>query len=118
MSEPCCRFRALLHGNASMARRLLAGSGADQLALTSPVGNVTVLHAAVLGNCIDLLPQLIARCTAAGISMDEPLEMEGGTLHCRWAAPVRHFFRSLGVEAPERLLGMEDGGTALSVAAR
>lgn len=118
MSEPCCRFRALLHGNALMVRRLLAGSGADQLALVSPVGNVTVLHAAVLGSCTDLLLQPIARCTAAGISIDEPLEMEGGTLHCRWAAPVRHFLRSLGVEAPGRWLGMEDGGTALSVAVR
>ena len=107
-----------MHGNASMARRLLEGSGADQLALVAPASNFTVLHAAVLGGCTASLPQLAALCTAAGVSVDSALRLEGGSLYHVRAAPVLQVLRSLGIERPTQLPGVYDGSTPLSIAVR
>lgn len=107
-----------MHGNASMAHRLLVGSGADQLALVAPVGNFTVLHAAVLGGCAALLPQLAAACTSAGVPVDAALQLGDAFLEFPGAAPVLELLRSWGIQRPQHWPGMHDGATPLSVAVR
>lgn len=95
---------------------MLAGDGADQLALLAPVCNFTVLHAAVLGGCVAVLRQFTAACAAAGVPVDAQLQLgDGVLLHPGWT-PELQFFRDLGVQNPGRLAGTKQGATPLSIA--
>ena len=113
----CCRFQALLNGNPSMASRLLAGSGADQLALVAPASNFTVLHAAVLSKCDALLPQLAALCTTAGVPVDAALQLGRGSMN-RLKAAIKQLLLGLGMQRPQHVPELRDGATPLSLAVK
>ncbi len=102
-----------------MAQRLLAGSGAEQLALVAPVGNLTVLHAAAIGRSAGAIPQLAAACAEAGILVDAQLQIEEEFL---WSGPrgsaMWRQLRSLGCKSYVSLGEVGNRATALSIAVR
>ena len=111
------RFHALLSGNKSMSRRLLAGSGSNQLALVAPMGNFTVLHAAVAARMTAILPHVVALCAAAGMPVDAEIHMQGGCLTgWRRFSPMWRQLSSVGGRSPYDFQGLEHQSTALSIA--
>ena len=102
-----------------MAQRLLAGSGVDQLKLVAPLGNVTVLHAAVAARVNVVLPQLVALCAAARVPIDAQIQMAGDCLlNGQRYSPMWRQLQSMGCRSPYDLRGVEHQATALSIAVR
>lgn len=82
----------------------------DTLQRVGP-GNITKLHAAVMGGAVAALPLLVA----AGAELDAALELGSRYIWFASAKPARDFLESLGTR---RFNWLCDGSTALALAVR
>lgn len=107
-------FEALLHGDASVVRRLLdiGARFKTEPPMLFPVGNFSVLHAAALGGCAAFIPALVA----AGAPLNATLALPDGELDAAQAiAPLRQLLLACG----HPLESIEKGATtALALAVR
>lgn len=91
--RPHALFEALMRGDAATARRLLEAGTAPRAAppaLLFPVGNFSVLHAAVMGRCASTIPMLLA----AGAPLDASVQLPAnGGLYSEDAAPLKGLLR-------------------------